>query len=493
VPNALLEALGGIAPPPVNPKDPVFAEARRWVCLVALLPIAQQKAEYDRQFAYAIEHGKYDTDPIYCAVRLVRYTVIPGSSEFDPKETLDLSFKDQFQRDQKEQKLWVMIAPEVVPPRYVRIDTANLYDDQRKIGMGVITQPLAPLMLQRWESWATHPQLVQIPVVETKEEAPAEPVAPEPAPEAAPPPMGQPVQDAFGNPIAPAPAPAAARPAAAPRRVVARSRPKESENVEYQLVRIFDFSVQPGVQYRYKLQLMLRNPNFEMAPMNLQDPKVATSKLLNSPFSELSNVVAVPQGQSVLADTVVRPEPPAAPAAPMGGRPPAAPLDSMASVVVKILNFDAAQLTFAALNLRRGAMVAGNAAQIIVDPIARTVARSDKSEVKTDLVLADFHGGEPLDEGLEAPAEVLFIDAAGQLVVQNSVNDELWVTAVREFKGLLDAVEAANQPAAGNAAAVGTGGDVNALHKAADPARGPAKGGAKGGGKPPKTPKDMNK
>ena len=156
----------------------------------------------------------------------------------------------------------------------------------------------------------------------------------------------------------------------------------------------------------------------------------------------------------------------------------------MARVVIKVLNFDAGQETFAALNLRRGALAAGSALQIVLDPLRRTVGRQNDATLQTDLVLADFQGGEKLEEGLEAPAEMLFIDASGQLVVQNSVQDELWVRAVRRLQELMEAAAAPPIEGMGQATPA-----VDLLKESQENAKkgAAAKGGARG---PAKVPRD---
>jgi hypothetical protein len=185
---------------------------------------------------------------------------------------------------------------------------------------------------------------------------------------------------------------------------------------------------------------MLHNPNFGVEMRNLQDPDNAKLAFVETSWSEASNTIAVGDGQSVLADRIVRPEIPKLPAKPtaaeQAAQAAALAAEATAQVVVKVLNFEAAQETFALLTLRRGALVAGTANQFILNPLQRDVSRKAGANVRSDLVLADFHGGEKIEQDLEAPVEMLFINSAGQLVVQNSVQDEIWVKAVNMMQEL---------------------------------------------------------
>jgi len=433
----------GVAPPQAAAgvagadESPIYPESRRWVVINALLPVEMQLAAYDKAFANAFGHDPSRDRPIYAEVRCLRLEVPPGTAEsqLDWSKAKEWNWKEQLDLYRNEQRVWVLQAPEVVAAKFIRNDASSWSGNLAGAGLGVITKPLGPLVNQPWEPWASHPRLYEAPVVaepaEVQEEAAAEPEAQAPAEPAKADPS-----DPFGF-NKPAPKPTVKKQAAKKKTVATRPRPEVAGPVEYQLVRVFDFTVEPKKQYRYKLQLMLRNPNFGVKERDLQDPAWAKDPWLTTAWSEASNTVAVPDGQSVLAGGIIRPEPPEAPVA---GRaaPPGQPslTEVMARVVVKVLNFEAAQETFAVLTLRRGALVAGTADQFILNPLRRDVARKENANIHTDLVLADFHGGEKIEEGLEAPVEMLFINAAGQLVVQNSVQDEIWVKAVHKIQEL---------------------------------------------------------
>jgi hypothetical protein len=64
----------------------------------------------------------------------------------------------------------------------------------------------------------------------------------------------------------------------------------------YLLFRYFDFDVQSGMAYRYRVRLKLRNPNFERSPDELAgaDAEIAKGEERETPWSNISNPDIVP-------------------------------------------------------------------------------------------------------------------------------------------------------------------------------------------------------
>lgn len=63
---------------------------------------------------------------------------------------------------------------------------------------------------------------------------------------------------------------------------------------EGRLFRFFDFDVEPGKRYRYRVKLVLGNPNFRVPPRYLQSATLAQYEWIKTPASELSPVVQIP-------------------------------------------------------------------------------------------------------------------------------------------------------------------------------------------------------
>ena len=78
----------------------------------------------------------------------------------------------------------------------------------------------------------------------------------------------------------------------------------------YLLFRFFDFDVQPGKQYVYRVRLVLRNPNYKKSgvkPAWLKDVKLAEDQYLKTKWSDGSDpapMISVPGGTSILAVSV---------------------------------------------------------------------------------------------------------------------------------------------------------------------------------------------
>lgn len=60
------------------------------------------------------------------------------------------------------------------------------------------------------------------------------------------------------------------------------------------LFRYFDFDVLPGYAYRYRVRLVLRNPNYERPVTEVVDPSVAEGMDRVTPYSNTSNVAVLP-------------------------------------------------------------------------------------------------------------------------------------------------------------------------------------------------------
>ena len=84
--------------------------------------------------------------------------------------------------------------------------------------------------------------------------------------------------------------------------------------IEYQLFRFFDFDVEPGKQYRYRVRLVLANPNYQMNPLFLEDEKQSKIPYLEEKgeddergWSEPTPAVFVPRDGRVLVASVNMP------------------------------------------------------------------------------------------------------------------------------------------------------------------------------------------
>jgi len=72
----------------------------------------------------------------------------------------------------------------------------------------------------------------------------------------------------------------------------------------YYLYRFFDFNVEPGAHYRYRVRLVLLNPSYEMEPKYLQSPDLANKTYIRSEWSEPSEIISVPLDDRLMLASV---------------------------------------------------------------------------------------------------------------------------------------------------------------------------------------------
>ncbi|MCE9546711.1 MAG: hypothetical protein K8T25_14620 [Planctomycetia bacterium] len=449
--------LPALDPNEKNPK-PRFTEGRRWVTVVAVLPSARQRVEYDHQFGNAFEYLQWrDHDPLYSEVRIKRLEVSPGTpdSALDWSKAKVLSWNEQVQLNNAEKSTWYDVAPEVVPPEFICDDSKRLPNKFRAAGMGVLTKPLAPLVTRSWHQWAIHPRLLDLML---PPEPPASDQDAEPAGDDKPVDMAplKPAGDVVGPFDDPKPA------VAPPKKPADGAKPPEKKarapkappkrTVDYQLVRVFDYTVEPGKHYRYQLQLAVRNPNYvdpqsppelQIKLRNLKRPESRKEEWIFSPWSAATNEVAIPSGSNLLAVAIATTE---------AG-------EEVAKVFVRILNFDTGELSAGAMTLRRGELASGTVKAFTLKPLDRAVSPPADTRVQTDLTLVDFHRIGKVPGSLASPCEMLFVDSSGNTVVQSSVQDELQASIFQRI------IEGAGPMGAG-AEPMGKNDDAGALFKA---------------------------
>lgn len=76
------------------------------------------------------------------------------------------------------------------------------------------------------------------------------------------------------------------------------------EIARVKLFRFFDFSVEPGKRYKYRVKLLLSNPNFGLPTRFLEREELARIQWLETDWSEPSNTVTIPRDARILAGPV---------------------------------------------------------------------------------------------------------------------------------------------------------------------------------------------
>jgi hypothetical protein len=238
---------------------------------------------------------------------------------------------------------------------------------------------------------------------------------------------------------------------------------------KYKLIRFTDTKIAPGKSYRYRVSVLVNDPNNPgsqmAAPLQASlDEKVRERIRLvqaedakkgpkyktfwrQSPWSEPSEVAQLPVPREYYAGTVTPPV-----LAPMvDGKPRVSNNNPKANVLTKV--FDRAKIVDVPLEQEvfRGSVLNFEAEKVkVIHPVTRQIVELEKHPIRTNAVVADIQGGDkipPLDRKSEntlvAPGEVLVVDPTGKIFVQNESDD------IEAFRRYLVPKEDPNKPATG--------------------------------------------
>jgi hypothetical protein len=201
-----------------------------------------------------------------------------------------------------------------------------------------------------------------------------------------------------------------------------------SPQVANWLLRFFDFSVEPGKKYKYRVQLVLQDPNqnassdtLDTAVINrLKTEKAAKHGHYRTPegWSDPSPTVSIPLAGNVHVAA-------AKPASDRFNDEPATTL-----LVESFGSDDKGKATQAAKeeDFKRGSVanMTKDGEYLGTDGPQPYIDVFPKFKFQTGITIIDIDGGDPLppSKDLKRPARVLLMDPAGQLFVQNEVDDQ---------------------------------------------------------------------
>jgi hypothetical protein len=476
-------------------------QGERWVVLTGLVSVEKQYREFYDYYKNAQKQTPNDV-PVYAGYYVQRLEV----SGADAGELPDWSKSQTIISGQAMTEAtsnWAQmgrVSQEVVDPRYL--------DQGQRLAF-----PLPPLVDRQWDESVVHPP--QIPLFRQQYEQPLEmvPTTPE----------GQPLENPFavpdqGRPFA-APAPGYNTPrghvpsrteydgpvssgrfqygsgsgvsgyysprghgpmgyypgpgyrgprAAPPLSGQANQLPK------YQLFRFFDFKVEPGKQYRYRVRLVLRNPNADVEDRYLSEEVLAKKKqiedtaeklkaegkvneanlirltqwgMINTDWSEPTEVISVPRDSRLLAISVQA--------------PPRAAAEPSAKVMVISWVKDQGIEAFTEKTVDRGKVVnyagchfpetpqpkkpskkeaGGLPISSPPQPFAGGANEPVEVDYLTDTLVLDIHGGQllPGKDRLNCPGKILLLDPDGTLTVRAELDDLAEYNKFRERAQLLE-------------------------------------------------------
>ena len=398
---------------PGAPADGNKMEAlgEEWLSVTGIVPVDLQTTEYIKAFQNALDTTTGAT-PVYVRYMLQRAEVDPSNpdapitwgAEVDPAPYIA-----------GERARWVNQGAEYVDASFVR---------------EALAQALPPLPNNDYGDWAGH--LPEIPKAGTAPGTPAAPAAPGAAPVAGP----------FG---APAAAPAAA-PGAAP---AVKSAPA------YALFRFIDFNVEPRKTYRYRVKLVLANPNYNLNLSHLEKPQFAEGETRETEWSAATPPVTIPVLERYFGSGVKSVSGDGEPAASAGVQQWYPPLASDAYFEFDskfrgaMLNDGAANVSYVIPGERKGAK---KAVPLTTETLLVDFAW-EKTEAKLRGPAAPGTGIEPR---CSRPSELLVYTPRGEMLLLTELGDTpLRDEAIAVGNGGLPANFAAGAPPA-SATSVGT-------------------------------------
>ncbi len=363
-------------------------KAQPWAVVTGLVPVAREKQAFLALFANAVNYNEKADTPRYLRPVLERTEVTPG----DPAAAKWEKVADT----EPFEKTWRATSAEIISSKY--------YDK-------TLAAPLGDLPGGKWGESVSHPKVPlegeELPqdVVEVHTQA------------------GQhaAVEDEEVDAGASRQRPAAGAGNRAPATPVVAvgnhdaAAPATADGVEYVLLRAFDYTVQPGKRYRYRVTVRVANPNAGKHPRYLKDPETADKIELASPPSEATPVVTIPDGHGVLAGTID------------GGSRYSEP---SATILVTTIDARTGLKAAAELNeVRRGAVANTPPRKVMVrDPLSNKTQELNLG-FKSNITVLDIYGGKDLSirrkvPPITVPGEILLLDANGNMTVHGEMEDE---------------------------------------------------------------------
>ncbi len=181
------------------------------------------------------------------------------------------------------------------------------------------------------------------------------------------------------------------------------------------LFRYIDFDIEPGKSYRYRVQLVLRNPNYGAPVDQVNTPAVAEGQLRETPVSEPSNVASVAEDYAYFLSMV---------------RPPRGVANEIAEMLVYEWFDESGTLIKGKLAMELGDYIGGKQKTYVLRPDKMTFEQEDDVPFKSEDLLIDAMFVGRLDRNLHSdlktppglsrhesgiPPEALVLDREGRL------------------------------------------------------------------------------
>ncbi|MEX2307346.1 MAG: hypothetical protein WD738_07125 [Pirellulales bacterium] len=195
--------------------------------------------------------------------------------------------------------------------------------------------------------------------------------------------------------------------------------------VDYLLLRFFDYTVEPGKKYKYRVKLVLADPNYGL-PDNALEPAVQDRLRANKKrdfrlveeWSEPSPTVGIPVVGMV---QIVEVKPPS-------GRT----FNDEPTVKLMVEQFDVDAEGIAIhiakeKDFRRGYVINLNEEMDYTGDGDRWIDTYDSYKIQTGVTALDVAGGQRLTKDITAPGRVLLMDPSGELSIRKELDDSMSV------------------------------------------------------------------
>jgi len=262
---------------------------RRWTIVTGLIPVKKQLDLYVSTFSSSVYTSPDRDTPAYFFYDVERAEVVPDTNPND----LEWKELDVFDAIKKDQILWAGSAADPIDPTFLAP-----FPGGQSIPMAY---PLPPVP-RRFGEEVTHPPTIpmltdtQMEDMQIQEKMQKKQIEEMLIFDKGTILKNSPYASVSGNEAE-----------------LARQR-KEAEEIpaitvtDY-LFRFFDFTVEIGKTYRYRVRLYLANPNGSLSANLLEDDSLSKAPYLITEFSVPSNQVTIPLGARILSSAVYSPTP----------------------------------------------------------------------------------------------------------------------------------------------------------------------------------------
>jgi hypothetical protein len=384
-----------------NPPANSHVEGRYWVCLVGAVPYWKQLNEYQTTFRDARYYEVTRDYPRY-ALPIIERAEVNGSDAGDWEElNVEEAVDDLL--------TWAADYPEVVDKQFL-----DPY----------LTEPLPPLVFANHDKEkVSHPgiKMAEKPVVAPTQEG-----------------KKKPKKRALSGAVAGNRNGGAGMQGAGPGTgggygggaysgYAKQMGGAQGTLVERRLFRFFDFTVEPGKTYRYRVKLVLRNPNLGVPPRFLDNYDFGKGETREADWSQPSPDVAVIAGNRLLAGGVTQPS----------------RSEPSAKVLAKLFDAKLAAEIRRIFDISRGSVLNERNAKVGLPKGGGEKEKEVASlDFETNAVVLDMFGGDkipgarakdPRAEQPKIPGHILVLDNDGDLrTLVQSTDAGMYETEVEE-------------------------------------------------------------